>query len=259
MPSGPNKIVFFGHHKCGSRFFRKTLLDTLARSNGYEVLSYSVEKPPFHYDVSHDLDLFNVDFDRFSSAKRCLLNLSNAGAPVVERVFAAAPDLKGVHVIRDPRQILVSGYLYHLKGHNTDYAGWVWDRLKQDRAVLQSLSVEDGLLYEMENITADVLDNQLASWRPHANVIEFKLEEFGDVESYAAPAMQRLLNFLEFESLLSIDFGEHFTNPNSKHWRSLFTPRVEHAFKRRFGGLLIDLGYEPSFDWTAKDDALAEA
>lgn len=248
--TAPEKIVFFGHHKCGSRFFRNTLLRPLMRANGYEVLAYQIKAPPFHFRLAHELDLNNVDFDAFAQPGRKLLNLANTSAEIQARALEAAPDLMGVHVVRDPRQVLVSNYFHHREGHNvSSEVGWVWEALAEDRPHLLSLPEEEGLLYELEHITADIFNNQLDAWRLHPNVIEFRMEDFIGAEGYEHPSVRRLVDFLRVEKRPPLKFDNTFGNEASKSWREVFTPRVTQVFKDRWNWLLIQLGYENGRDW----------
>jgi len=32
-------------------------------------------------------------------------------------------------------------------------------------------------------------------------------------------------------------------------WRNFFTDRIKRAFKARFGGLIVETGYEKNLDW----------
>jgi len=56
------------------------------------------------------------------------------------------PPHRGFHVVRDPRDVLVSAYFSHRNSHPTDQ----WPELEEHREALQSLSKEDGLLKEVE-------------------------------------------------------------------------------------------------------------
>jgi hypothetical protein len=58
----------------------------------------------------------------------------------------ALPPHRGFHVVRDPRDVLVSGYFSHKNSHPTDG----WPELEEHREALQSLSKEEGLLREIE-------------------------------------------------------------------------------------------------------------
>lgn len=248
----PEKIAFFGHHKCGSRYFRTTVLGALAAANGHEIVRYEIRNPPFHFRLAHDLDLANIDFERFAEPGRKLLNFGNASPEGVARAFAAAANLKGVHVVRDPRQVLVSGYFHHREGHSVENAaGWVWEALKEDRPRLQALPLEEGLLYELDHITDDILSNQIAPWRSHPQVIEFRIEEFDGATGYDWPAIERLTNFLGLEVLPPLDLKRTFSDSGAPSWREVFTSRLTETFKTRWGGLLVELGYETGLDWRA--------
>ena len=244
-----DKLVFFGHHKAGSRFFRMTILQPLAEANGYRVHAYAIRNPPFHFRQAHELDLHNIDVDAFAAPGAALLNVGNTSAELVE-LLASRVDFRGVHVVRDPRQVLVSGYFHHREGHQTHApTGWVWDMLVEDREQLQRLSLEEGLLYELEHIGSDVIGDQIAAWRPRPDTIELKLEDFRDVDGYESPAMARLVDFLALPVRPQLRFSRTFGNPESQPWQDVFTPRVTSAFKERFGPLLVDLGYERDLDW----------
>jgi len=56
------------------------------------------------------------------------------------------PSHKGFHVIRDPRDVLVSGYFSHKNSHPTEQ----WPELREHREALRTLSKEEGLLKEIE-------------------------------------------------------------------------------------------------------------
>ena len=45
----PQCVVLFGHHKCGSRFFRFEVFERIAEINDARVRSYKIVEPPFHY------------------------------------------------------------------------------------------------------------------------------------------------------------------------------------------------------------------
>ena len=58
----------------------------------------------------------------------------------------ALPSHLGFHVVRDPRDVLVSGYFSHKNSHPTEN----WPELEAHREVLQSVSKEEGLLKEIK-------------------------------------------------------------------------------------------------------------
>lgn len=78
----------------------------------------------------------------------------------------------GFHVIRDPRDIIVSGYFSHLYSHPTDH----WPALLEHRHKLKKVSKEEGLILEMKFIRNKFED--LYNWDySQKNVLELKMEE----------------------------------------------------------------------------------
>jgi hypothetical protein len=154
---------------------------------------------------------------------------------------------RGIRVIRDPRQVLVSNYFHHKEGHAIiNPAGWVWDQLREDRPVLNSLPQEDGIVHELNSITGDILENQLYPWEPDPRILEFKLEEFSsDLDGN----LRKICDHFGFARADSAQRHEVHANPASQKWRECFTPKITSVFKERYGQLLIDLGYERDFDW----------
>jgi hypothetical protein len=243
-------IVFFGHHKCGSRFFRLRVLEPLAEINGYEVVRYNIGSAPFHHSRLDELDMKNTDFSRLDGDKPIMLLLANSSPRVVGAVMRRRPDFLGLHVVRDPRQVWVSNYFHHRDRHQTESkAGWVWDRLIRDRPILRDSPLEEGLRHELRSITRDVLAGQIEPWRTRPNTLEVKLEEFVDAQASDHPRVQRVVDHLGLIPQSQPYDLMHSSNASSKPWQDVLTPPLKAAFKRRYGLLLTDLGYEDGMDW----------
>lgn len=239
--------VFFGHHKHASRFFRFSVFVPIAVRKGWDVVTYEIDNPPYHFSDLPDLDLDNINFDRLRNPEPAVVNLLNSSPAVVSKMDEAAKDFRGLHVFRDPRQVLVSAYFHHRNGHPIESQGLVWDQLDQDRPVLQSLPVEDGLLYELDHITGSVLEDQVAAWTPDSRILDVRVEEVN----------QHPWSFL-WALRKHLDLGWHFprvkwerkySDSGASHWSRHFTPRVKDVFKQRYGELLIRLGYTDGMDW----------
>lgn len=169
---------------------------------------------------------------------------------------------RGSHMIRDPRDMVVSGYHYHqwsderwLHEPRADFDGQTY----QEK--LKSLNESDGLTLEIE---------QLASWckemtdwnysRPeilelrYEDVIQDEQRHFRRLfEHYGfTPRATRLaLRIAERHSLNRVGTGErtHMRSGESGQWRTAFTTHHRELFKQKTGDLLFKLGYERDDQW----------
>lgn len=79
---------------------------------------------------------------------------------------------KAFHVIRDPRDIIVSGYYSHLYTHSTEG----WSTLEEHRKALQDLNKDEGLLKEIE--FSSYFINFLKGWNFNdERILEIKFEQ----------------------------------------------------------------------------------
>lgn len=121
--------------------------------------------------------------------------------PEPEIVRSLGP-LVGFHIIRDPRDIVVSAYFSHLNSHLTQN----WPELLGHRAKLQTLSKDEGLLLEIEFRRDEF--RQIHDWNyQQPTVLELKMEDvitnpydavvgamlFIDAASESVPFKKRLL------------------------------------------------------------------
>jgi tetratricopeptide (TPR) repeat protein len=244
--NSPNLVVFFGHHKCGSRFFRFSVMKSFAETNMYDLVGYVVKDQPFHFRLCHELDLFNIDFESLRHSGPTILNLSNSGADVVEKIKQIECPFRGIHLLRDPRQLLVSNYFHHVDGHDIALNGWVWDELASTRTMLKSMNLEDGLFYELDHITSDVMENQILPWNSNDSIIEFKLETFNDNFHQNIRKIAEHCGFARVPDIVIDNIGSNQSTPS---WRNVLTKKIKKAIKNRYGDWLIDSGYEKDNDW----------
>ena len=184
----------------------------------------------------------------------------------------------GSRFIRDPRDLVVSGYLYHLKGpeawttrdaHTLPAWRATGDRPAALRAgesyaaCLQRLDQEDGLIAEMEFRAPHFLsmvqwpttDPRIRVWKyedilgHEAQAMDEVVRHYGWSDHQGDPtwdlrtAVQReAVRWAAGEGQLSWD--NHVRDPRPAQWRSLFTSKVQRAFVERFGNLPQQLGYE---------------
>ena len=211
-----------------------------------------------HYN-SH-LDDFYRGFrmDRVSSINNRVLDLERLDPFRISRF------------IRDPRDLIVSGYFYHRRGAEdwvTIEAPSAEDWYFANGAVptgleavgtsfadyLRSIPEEEGLLAEME-FRAHHFES-MAQWpQSHPDIKTFRYEEvlgreralFGELfDFYGMSRFQRSLGawFAERHSIGRKRADPHVRNPSSGQWRQHFTPRVRQAFDAEYAALVRQLGY----------------
>lgn len=281
---------FFAHHRSASSS-TNDILRELARILGWR------------HCTLHNPAMFNNDLPRFCrDVQPDLLTLSNARVAYLQSL----PDFRAVHLIRDPRDVLVSSYFSHRDSHPTED----WPELPAHRAQLQALDEEAGLLLEMDCRDAQFAD--LAAWRyDDPRILEWRMEDLVERTSahfqellvfwgYALTSAERtrlhcglsslrarvnrLVAVLErrapgvrlpywrgdsvtaptLSSVLakhsysgktagrqpgSPAANHHYRQGMSGDWRRHFTPEVTRQFRRRYGGLLRQLGYERGDNW----------
>jgi hypothetical protein len=148
--------AYFSHHKCATMWVNG-ILERLCRENGLRFRSFD-DASQFGGDLPGHLEREPVD----------LLSYINARWEHVRRL----DDVVGFHVVRDPRDILVSAYFSHMNSHRTE----AWPELEEHRRQLRSASKRDGLFLEIE-FSADVFD-AIRGWDYGSEaVLELTFEE----------------------------------------------------------------------------------
>lgn len=245
-PDAPATLVFFGHHKCGSRFFRDQVFPIAAEATGARVRRYQIQNPPFHYSMSDDLDLCNMDFSELGINGRDIVLFSNATERSLARINRETKDWKGLRILRDPRQVLVSNYFHHKGDHHTEFNGWIWDQLARDKPILHKLDEEAGLLYELDSISKQIIETQILAPFDDDRIMAVKIEDLSeDPEGH----FQKMSEFLGVPDIAGLDFSRTYANPDSGSWENHFTSELRDVFKERYGQALIDLGYAEDLDW----------
>jgi hypothetical protein len=166
--------VYFGHHKCMTVWIRQILRCVCAELNWSFV------------HVLEDIHVRGMKIPEYISTNK--VDMLSYQDPDME-IVRTLGDFVGFHVIRDPRDIVVSAYFSHVHSHPTDN----WPELIAHRAQLQKLSKDDGLLWELERIKR--VFEQLYEWDyAQENVLELKME---DVIADPYDQMVRALLFID--------------------------------------------------------------
>lgn len=147
LPGDPVVLAYFGHHKCASTYVIRILRQLCGVLGLRWHEAYLPQELPYGYHLREpyrtrlrqlldSVARFDFDFIAHGNADQALLSL------------LGSREFRGFHVIRDPRDIVVSGYFSHLNSHpaEPDHNPWLVDH----RAALVGLEQEAGLLCEIE-------------------------------------------------------------------------------------------------------------
>ena len=157
MGTRPPLCAYFGHHKCATQWIKAILADICATT---------------HLRMFEVSRIESWDFADLHALVRCfrpdVLVYSNAD---IRQVKMLGP-LRGFHVVRDPRDLIVSAYYSHLHSHSLE----TWPRLAEHRSRLQAADTSAGLLLEMDfsrRVLADIADWDYAQ----PGVLELRMED----------------------------------------------------------------------------------
>jgi hypothetical protein len=148
-------LAYFGHHKCASTWIH-SILDWVCADAGWK-LAYLYDEKPFGADLEAWVKREDIDFVSYVNANAKFVNLAS---------------FRGFHVVRDPRDLIVSAYFSHKNSHPTTD----WPELPAHRDKLNKISKDEGLFEEMlfnQHVLAEMYDWNYAQ----EHVLELKQEE----------------------------------------------------------------------------------
>lgn len=232
-------LAHFGHHKAGTVWFRRVLLET-SRSYGLRFRT-GTDRP-----VPADADI-----------------VFYAGTRSFDRALVEGRRLRGAHVVRDPRDLVVSGYEYHLV---TEEA-WA---LAPDEAYggrsyqehLRSLDERRGLAAEIDwLLAATAVEMQRWDYR-QPDVLELRYEDVLADEQGSFEQLFRWYGFDDAAVARGLSVVERLSRRNGGarrshpirssapgEWRTRLSHEHVDALKAGVGDLLIRLGYEGDGNW----------
>jgi len=266
----PRPVALFCHHKVGTELLSKTF-GSISRRMGWRFATLNGQKTELAADADVMLYAHSL-IDPFG----------------ITKPFA------GMHLVRDPRDIIISGYLYHQRTTeawctNTNFQqtavidfpqvpysqrwrseSWKRDylRLLAGRSYqehLMSLPQNEGILFEMDRYAGWTIQS-MASWNyGHPSILELRFEDLmahyddnfrrifqsigmldDDIEVALKLAAAHDLSRKDDETIRRM---KHVSSPQPQKWRKYFDDELKTAFRKRFGNILIDLGYETSHSW----------
>lgn len=171
-------------------------------------------------------------------------------------------DVRGTHIIRDPLDVLVSGYFYH-RHTNED-----WCQKKEHDGTsfqekLNALSFSEGLRLELERVTVPTI-REMNDWDYHLpHFLELRYEDLiadrdhgwkrkiADHYGLKGDAHNKLVELLtahSFESLSGRALGEasgetHLRQGKPGDWRNHLPDEFAWNLHLEFGSLFWRLGY----------------
>lgn len=258
-------ILHFSYHKCLTGYFNN-VMGQLSKE--------------FGFDRSH----FQSRVDDFENAvlgckKKSILSVNNSS----DLRFDAYPSYKGSHFVRDPRDLIVSGYRYHLwtkeawcinpsfdwtsivkhpyfaKYVESQQENFPFHTSYQD--YLNRLDYEKGMILEL--LWRQEHFSQLQNWNfDNPNIIEKRYEDIIGNEhecfdaifshyNFHPKLMRRGLELIEQYSLENRKKSKkgHVRKGTAQQWVSEFTPLHKELFKQLNGELLVVTGYEQDLCW----------
>lgn len=258
-------IFHFSYHKCITVYYQRILKEIFGNFSKMQkarnlVLHRLTGK-------GRGYKHFNSRIDRFYSCwpRYCAASVNNH---LVD--FSRLGDFRATHFVRDPRDLVVSGFHYHRRGVES------WSRVKDPTAkdfaivngcipegmgpglsfseYLAGLDAESGLIAEMEFRQKHF--ESMANWDyENPNCLELRYE---DIIGNETEAFERIFRHYELDEeqvsrgLAAVEqhsakkrLGKdsHIRNPTAGQWRKHFTPRVEDEFQKRFPELDQALDY----------------
>ena len=149
----------YGHHKCATMSLN-TIAGAVCKRLG------------LHFEAVFDEYQFDKDLLAYSGKHQIdFLSYGNADAQFSQ----ALPEHKGFHIIRDPRDIVISAYFSHRNSHSTA----AWSELQSHRDILQKLDKNDGIIEEIRFRGRSFVQMQTWNYEQPA-ILEVRFEDLID-------------------------------------------------------------------------------
>lgn len=231
----PPRMLVGTFHKSGTILMRKILL-RIATQLGYRLWAPSKYPPPVEWDIMfHPHSVF--------------------GPQVL-----AAPH-RGAVVIRDPRDIIISGAFYHART-DSDRDPWIYEPNPKlgGRSYYEAIAAlptdAEKFLFEMDNFGLSTINRM----RPYVDIppefihvrfenltTDVELHEFRRLFSWLGIRETDMARALKIAEQLSVFSGKvqdkHVRSGKPAQWRQHFTPELHRAFRERFGDIAERFGY----------------
>lgn len=198
-------------------------------------------------DAHIPLDVTNVDIIHYDGKKDDLK-------------YNTAPHL-GLHVIRDPRDIIVSSVFYYQQNPSHEHRIFqprsFWGEKSYSEMLRDSIDFEEKLLHTIKHVEGTM--QSLWHWDYNApQYLNVKFEDLCNYDKYI-DTWDKCFQHLEYEGVelqclkeLAISNSIHNGKPKDSHYRSakpeqykqFFTEKVTNIFNDQYATLIERLGYE---------------
>ena len=258
------KRLFLGHHKCGSSWLKNVFQAACDQAGLKDEVCWLGDTLPLNWHFQEPwLKRIAIQRKEFLDPKTSAISHINAYPALIADLGNSI--YKAFHVIRDPRDVLVSGYFSHLNTHRVGPDLNPWKIFHRDR-LKKTSNLEEGLLLEMR-YSDSYLRRIDAMWQitsANRNILGLHLE---DVAANPRKEFKRILEYLNlwgaegnngmineifldglvskfsFKNMKKEDPG-HYRNDEYKDWSFHFTPKVHQVFELLHPGLIKRLGYQ---------------
>lgn len=167
--------MYFGHHKCATGWIDNILREICLHMG----LTFKIVHQPYSFEKYGTIGpLPEKEGIQF-------LSYINTNIKYTQDLKI----YKAFHVVRDPRDIVVSAYFSHLHSLKAP----TWNELNDLRDNLQKLSKEEGLFYELDYLREQF--EEMAAWDyEQDHILELKME---DLSADPLGMFERILKFLD--------------------------------------------------------------
>lgn len=242
-------IVVCTHHKTGTVWMHLLFRDLAEKDPRYKFLNLHLGRPEIVESAEEPTPIFFEPRGKYSLA-----------TSIVE-------DFVGLHVIRDPRDVIISGAHYHQKSSEA------WLHVPDDefggrtyQEMINSLPQGDKLRFEMERKGGATVRDMVEWNYDDERFLNVKYEDL--VTDIDLSLFRRVFHFLQFDrlttrlalrrtKLISIQFSDrarnrHVRSGKPRQWETEFTRQDGERFVGRFESALLKLGYETDNSWVER-------
>ena len=238
-------IIHRCYHKVGTVWFGRILMDVAS-----------------HYQMRFRSSLKKANIKKLEQSRNAGVFLDIGTHVQLEKIRPYV----GSHMIRDPRDMVISAYHYHkwTKENWANIPRQQYGGLSY-REYLNTLDRDDGLLEEINNSAGWI--RHMAEWRfDDPRILELKYEDVlaNERESFArlyahygfreeaietAVSLSMKYSIQAFSSRGGVGQGSHLRSGRSREWDTAFNQEHRRVFKEMFPGVPQLLGYESDDSW----------